>query len=54
MLPVCQVLTATALVQNLTAPRFWTLLSVHVVLEEAHVPPLLGCKHHKRSHQAER
>ena len=53
MLPVCQVLTATALVQNLTAP-FWTLLSVRVVLEEAHLPPLLGCKHHKRSHQAAR
>ncbi len=42
MLPVCRALTATALEQNLTAPS-WTLLTFYVALEEAHVPPLLGC-----------
>ena len=49
MLPVCQASAGTALVQNLTAPS-WNLLSFYVVLEEAHVTPLLGCSQHKRPH----
>ena len=52
MLPVCQALTATALVQSPTALS-WTLLSFHVALEEVHVNPLLGCNQHKRPHQVE-